>query len=172
MICSSGIGFDPVVAETLLEFGFHGIWQGTAVIYDKGTRSHWLHLTGECISGRHKGKQLKPIPGRHVQWWEWKRDHPDTRVMAQLPGFEKRYFPRANARRGHDYFPPMFPPTIHSKDARLATLEGDRFKELILQSPEISFEIFRELTTRVRHSESRLRAQEDSVSRDPSGESS
>ena len=120
MICSSGIGFDPVVAETPLEFGFHGIWQGTAVIYDKGTRSLWLHLTGECISGRHKGKQLKPIPGRHVQWWEWKRDHPDTRVMAPVPAFEEQYFPKINARRGHDFFPSTFPSTIHSKDARLA----------------------------------------------------
>lgn len=42
---------------------------------------------------------------------------------------------------------------VVSRDARLASLEGDRLKELVLQMPEISFDIFRELILRVRRAE-------------------
>ncbi len=48
-----------------------------------------------------------------------------------------------------------------TRDARLLTLDGTRFMDLILQSPEISFEIFKVLTQRLRSAEERLRAQED-----------
>jgi hypothetical protein len=46
---------------------------------------------------------------------------------------------------------------VVSKDARMASLAGDRLKELILAMPEISFEIFRELIARVRSAERRGR---------------
>jgi CRP/FNR family transcriptional regulator len=46
---------------------------------------------------------------------------------------------------------------VVSKDARVATLSGERLKELILAMPEISFEIFRELIARVRRAERRGR---------------
>ena len=45
---------------------------------------------------------------------------------------------------------------VVSRDARLASLEGDRLKELVLQMPEISFDIFRELIQRVRRAETEL----------------
>ena len=47
--------------------------------------------------------------------------------------------------------------TVVAADAsRLLRLEGSSLKELILQMPEISFEIFRILTARVRVAEERL----------------
>ena len=45
---------------------------------------------------------------------------------------------------------------VVSHAARLASLEGDRLKELVLQMPEISFDIFRELIQRVRRAETEL----------------
>ena len=45
---------------------------------------------------------------------------------------------------------------VVTRDARLASLEGERLKELILQMPEISFDIFRELIGRVRRAEQQL----------------
>ena len=119
MICSSGIGFDPYHNGRRLTFGFHGIWQGVAVLYDKQTRSLWMHLTGECIDGPLEGAQLKLITGRHVQWQEWRRDHPETQVMAEDIAFRRRYFTEQSARRGNDYFPPGFDPTIDNRDQRL-----------------------------------------------------
>jgi HEAT repeat protein len=44
---------------------------------------------------------------------------------------------------------------IASKDSRLLSLGGEPFKEVILQNPEISFEIFKVLTARVRAAENR-----------------
>jgi CRP-like cAMP-binding protein len=40
--------------------------------------------------------------------------------------------------------------------ARLLTLDGASLKDLILHMPEISFEIFRVLTGRIRSAEARL----------------
>lgn len=114
VICSSGIAFDPIVNGRQLTFGFHGIWQGAAVLYDRQTQSKWLHLTGECIEGPLKGTTLKAVPGRHVLWSEWKRDHPDTEVMGEEQRFVSRYTPSEWARRGLDYFPKGFLPTIET----------------------------------------------------------
>ncbi len=119
MICSSGIGFDPVVEGKRSLFGFHGIWQGTALLYDRETHSNWIHLTGECIEGPRKGQRLRPVTLRHVRFGEWKRDHPESDVMAWDPALERLYFPDADARRGHDFFPPPFLPTIRERDPRL-----------------------------------------------------
>jgi hypothetical protein len=115
VICSSGMVFDPVVNDRRLTFGFHGIWQGLAVVYDRQTRSLWLHLTGMCIDGPLQGKQLQALPARHVLWSEWKRDHPNTQVMGEEQRFKPRYFPRDSARRGLDYFPHGFAATIQTK---------------------------------------------------------
>jgi hypothetical protein len=45
---------------------------------------------------------------------------------------------------------------IASRDSTLISLGGERLKELILQRPEISFEIFRGLITRIRVAEQRF----------------
>ena len=45
---------------------------------------------------------------------------------------------------------------VVTRDARLLRLGGERFKELILQTPEIAFEVFRVLTERIREAEKRL----------------
>ena len=125
MVCSSGIGFDarPLRDGTRESerrfFGFHGIWQGTAVLYDRKTQSRWLHLTGECIDGDYDGATLTPIAGRHVEWREWVRDHPDTKVMQPIEADKKLYFGGGGARRGSRFWPEGFLPTIESRDPRL-----------------------------------------------------
>jgi hypothetical protein len=51
---------------------------------------------------------------------------------------------------------------VVTRNARLARLGGQRLKELILQMPEISFEIFRELIERVRRAETEPKESEAS----------
>lgn len=104
-------------------FGFHGVWQGTSILYDRQTHSHWLHLTGECIEGPHQGSDLKSIPGRHVLWREWKRDHPDSEVMMPDPQLAEKYFAKEASVRGVDHFPPQFQVTIDNPDDRLQPSE-------------------------------------------------
>ena len=100
MICSSGISFDPVVENVRLTFGFEGVWQGTAVLYDHRTNSLWMHLSGTCFSGPKRGAVLKRSEsGRHTTWADWQRSHPQTDVLAEDLALkhghlDKGYFPR------------------------------------------------------------------------------
>lgn len=103
-----------------LTFGFEGIWQGTAVLYDRETGSLWMHFTGECFEGPHAGRRLAPLAsGRHTTWEAWRRAFPDTEVMAPDPAFQRRYFERRACRRGDPFLPGDFPATIQSRDPRL-----------------------------------------------------
>jgi hypothetical protein len=120
VICSSGIGFDPMLDGQRLTFGFEGIWQGTAVLYDRQTRSLWMHHTGECFEGKLAGRSLTPLDsGRHTTWGAWRRDHPTTDAMAPDPRFKMGYFARSQSRSGDPLLPPTFPETIQSRDPRL-----------------------------------------------------
>jgi hypothetical protein len=120
VICSSGIGFDPVVDRARLAFGFEGVWQGTAILYDRDTGSLWMHFTGACFDGPRAGRTLRPLPtGTHTSWAAWKRDHPDTDVMAPDERFASRYFRRDQCRSGDTYLPADFDATIGPRDARL-----------------------------------------------------
>jgi hypothetical protein len=125
VICSSAIGFDPRVDGERLTFGFEGIWQGTAVLYDHQTGSLWMHITGECFQGTHAGVSLRPLPtGRHTTWADWRGLHPATEVLALDPALVAAknghgYFDRRGARSGDAFFPPTFPGTIEVRDARL-----------------------------------------------------
>ncbi len=44
---------------------------------------------------------------------------------------------------------------VASRDSRLLALDGDHFRDLVRQEPEICFEIFRFLTARIRAAEAR-----------------
>ncbi len=125
MVCSSGIGFDPRIGGTRHTFGFEGIWQGTAVLYDHQTSSLWMHVTGTCFDGKHAGVVLERIPtGRHTTWKDWRTLHPETDVMAQEERWMNRpgdagYFPREGSRAGSGFLPSTFGRTIQHRDPRL-----------------------------------------------------
>lgn len=125
MVCSSGIGFDPVVGGKRLTFGFEGIYQGTAVLYDHQTQSFWMHLTGECFAGAHAGTVLARVPtGRHTTWADWRALHPDTDVLALQKRWmgkqgDRGYFAREGAASGAPYLPETFTQTIQDVDPRL-----------------------------------------------------
>jgi len=89
-------------------------------LYDQQTQSHWLHLTGECIEGKHRGAQLRSIPCRHVFWREWLRDHPETEAMADEERYRQRYYSAEAVRRGVSHFPSRFLGTIQTRSKRLS----------------------------------------------------
>lgn len=119
LICSSGIAFERECDGRALTFGYHGIWNGTAVLYDHQTDSKWLQISGECIEGSLKGQWLKPINCRHTVWSEWLAAHLDGTVMQTQREFADAYFPRSKTSRGNDFFPANFPSTMQYLDPRL-----------------------------------------------------
>ncbi len=125
MICSSGITFDPRVGGRRLTFGFHGIFQGTAVLYDHQTSSKWMHLTGECFEGELEGTFLERVPtGRHTTWADWLATHPATDVQMPDPQYmgrrgDRGYFPEAASRRGGKHLPQFFAETIQTRNDQL-----------------------------------------------------
>ncbi len=49
---------------------------------DTETKTQWSHILGRAMKGRLKGRQLEAIPADMVTWSAWKRDFPDTTVLA------------------------------------------------------------------------------------------
>jgi len=66
----------------VVTFGHEGIlYRNSFVMYDKETKSLWVHTTGEAVKGPLKGKRLEFVPSSMVSWKKWKTLHPDTKVL-------------------------------------------------------------------------------------------
>jgi hypothetical protein len=59
--CNTGMVFDPVVDGQTLHFRRRGSYDGLLLIWDEETDSYWQHITGECLYGPSRGKQLRTI---------------------------------------------------------------------------------------------------------------
>jgi hypothetical protein len=63
-----------------LEFGVRGISDGTLVMYDRQTFSHWSQVAGAAIEGPLQGKRLERIHSLLTTWEHWRSAHPQTTV--------------------------------------------------------------------------------------------
>ncbi|MHC4839219.1 MAG: DUF3179 domain-containing (seleno)protein, partial [Planctomycetota bacterium] len=57
------------------------LYRNSFIMYDKGTESLWVHVTGEALKGPLKGKSLRFLPSSIVPWSFWRLEHPDTTVL-------------------------------------------------------------------------------------------
>lgn len=125
MVCNTGIRFDPVLSGSPQKFDFYGLYNGVLAMYDRGTESVWLQVSGKAIKGAQTGKALKTGPLLDTTWRRWKQLHPDTLVMAPIPAYADYYDPKGViVERGFDHFPNRyFRRSITHKDNRLPTHE-------------------------------------------------
>jgi hypothetical protein len=66
----------------VLSFGHEGIlYRNSFMMYDRGTESLWLHVTGEALKGPMKGKRLKFLAAQVMPWKAWKAINPNTKVL-------------------------------------------------------------------------------------------
>ncbi len=66
----------------VLEFGHEGVlYRRSFVMYDRGTKSLWVHTTGECVKGEMKGSQLTFISSSITSWGNWVENHPNSLVL-------------------------------------------------------------------------------------------
>ena len=57
------------------------LYRNSFVMYDRGTRSMWVHTTGQAVKGELRGESLEFLPSEVVAWSDWLELHPDTLVL-------------------------------------------------------------------------------------------
>ena len=78
--------YDRRLDGKTLRFGHAGMLiNDSFVMYDKGTDSLWVHVTGTAVHGPLKGKKLRFIPSTVTTWEAWKQRYPRTRVLPGIP---------------------------------------------------------------------------------------
>jgi hypothetical protein len=107
-LCGAAIAYraergEPGVRQILGSSGL--LYRSNKLMYDAATDSLWNQLTGRAVVGTLAGADdaatLERVFVRTTTWGAWKRDHPDTRVLAPSTGWERDY--SAEAAYG-DYF--------------------------------------------------------------------
>lgn len=70
------------VGKQTLTFGHEGVlFKNSFIMYDRQTKSLWVHTLGEAVKGKMKGKQLEFIPSVITTYKAWKKLHPKTLVL-------------------------------------------------------------------------------------------
>ena len=87
MVCSSGVGFDPVVDGEPLRFSAAGVYNGVFTMWDDRTGSVWSSLDGRALAGDLAGLALAPRALQTVTWEAWLAEHPETTVLDADTGF-------------------------------------------------------------------------------------
>lgn len=95
-LCLTGITFERKLEGKVVEFGTSGkLWRSNLVMYnrsdDPSKESYWSQVLGEAIVGEFTGTKLKIIPSSPVKYGDWKKLHPDTKVLSKDTGFSRVY---------------------------------------------------------------------------------
>jgi len=64
-------------------FGVVGVDEGTLIMYDDETDSHWSQLFGKAVRGSMEGTALAKLPSTMTTWGAWRKLHPDTSVYVK-----------------------------------------------------------------------------------------
>lgn len=91
-LSNSVVAMDRQARGRTLVFGTTGkLYKGTSVLYDRQTRSYWLHYSGVCVNGRMAGTQLELLPVSVTSFREFKSSFPQGRVLSRYTGHRRRY---------------------------------------------------------------------------------
>jgi hypothetical protein len=122
-LCGSGILYDARVPgyDEPFVFGSSGlIYRSNKLMYDQATHSLWQQFTGRPVVGPLTGSgiRLRTLPVTITTWQEWRRQHPDTKVLSLETGYQRDYTP--GEPYGEYFASPdlMYPMLV--PDARLA----------------------------------------------------
>src|SRR3989338_233281 len=123
-LCFTGIGFIREIDGGPVEFCVSGkLYNSELVMYDRKTDSYWLQTLGKAVLGPLTGTKLKKIVSDTVLWGDWRKIHPDTKVLSRKTGFLRSY--NGNNPYGNDgdftSIGLQFP--VENKDSRLQDYE-------------------------------------------------
>ena len=97
-LCDSAVAFRRTRGTRLLVFGVSGLlYESNLLMYDRqseGVRpSLWSQLLFKAVCGpaAAAGATLEVLPINVQSWADWRRDHPDTTVLAPDPRLSEKY---------------------------------------------------------------------------------
>jgi hypothetical protein len=91
-LCNTAIAFKRSVNDKMLDFGTTGrLRYSNLIMYDHQTESWWQQATGDAIAGEYTGTQLEFYPASMISWEDFKKLHPDGRVLSRNTGFSRDY---------------------------------------------------------------------------------
>lgn len=122
-LCGAGILFETKVGqfEKPLVFGSSGfLYRSNKLMFDRTTKTLWNQFTGEPVVGKLAGSgiKLKIRPVAITSWEAWRKQHPDTKVLALKTGYDRDYGSGVVYR---DYFasPELMFPAIVRDESQL-----------------------------------------------------
>jgi hypothetical protein len=100
-LCNASIVFDRRHRGRILDFGTTGrLRKSDLVMYDRQTETWWQQFSGAAIIGEFAGDRLTQLPARIVAYEDFRKAHPDGRVLSRDTGYSRRY--GNNPYRGYD----------------------------------------------------------------------
>ncbi|MBO1254721.1 DUF3179 domain-containing protein [Alteromonas sp. 5E99-2] len=93
-LCGTVIPYKTELSGTKYTLGTSGfLYRSNKLMYDLDTQSLWNTLTGKPVVGPlvDKGIELEHLSVVTTTWGEWKRRHPDTRVLSLETGHRRDY---------------------------------------------------------------------------------
>ena len=86
-LCFSGVVFNRELDGRVLTFGnTSALYQSDLVMYDHQTGSYWFQVGREAVVGSLTDVRLKLLPSTTMAWGEWRRLHPETRLLTGIAG--------------------------------------------------------------------------------------
>jgi hypothetical protein len=97
-LCDSTAVFSRIINGMEIELGVSGyLYNSNTLLYNRGLEPAqsplWIQLTGQPVTEGESGA-VSPLPLRVsalATWGEWRKNHPDTRVMAPQTDLKKLY---------------------------------------------------------------------------------
>lgn len=128
VICNSGMIMNPVVNNNMLQFYIAGSYNGMLLMADKETESYWDHITGMCLEGKHKGKQLDILHSHQILTLKEALEHyPDCLYGKEEMDFFQSIFSKFQNYKarinGGGFLPPGFRKSMLKIDDRLPEME-------------------------------------------------
>lgn len=95
-LCATGIVFERTLEGEPVEFGVSGkLWQSNLLMYNRSSdfkkESLWSQALGEAVLGEFTGMKLAIISSDTVQYGDWKKQYPNTKVLSQETGSARSY---------------------------------------------------------------------------------
>ncbi|MBX2979462.1 MAG: DUF3179 domain-containing protein [Flavobacteriales bacterium] len=90
-VCRTGRAWSPKINDEADQFRLVGMDHFNAMFEDSRTKSWWRQVSGECIAGPLKGRQLDELFSSQMTLGEFARRHPSGMVLQPDPLFLAKY---------------------------------------------------------------------------------